>query len=175
MEGIIRLCAIAMFSLLCACSTINRSTTPPLQSGAQWAVLPFGNYTQTPMAGVSAKDITTALLQSKGIHNLANYAAKSKAKQSLLPGTEPQLSAQQIMNWASAHHVRYVLDGSVNEWRYKVGIDGEPVAAVTMRLWDAQLGRVIWRSAASTSGKSRQSLGYVAQRLLSNSLRPLVG
>ncbi|MEI8642045.1 hypothetical protein P4S68_16985 [Pseudoalteromonas sp. Hal099] len=38
------------------------------------------------------------------------------------------------MQWLSTQQTDYVLSGSIEEWRYKAGLDGEPVVALTLSL-----------------------------------------
>jgi hypothetical protein len=56
--------------------------------------------------------------------------------------------------------------GSVQEWRYKVGIDGEPAVGVTMKVLDLSTGQIVWSVSGAKSGWSRQALSAVAQSLL---------
>ena len=52
----IRLIAAAgLLGLLAACSTVDRAPSPELVKNASWAVLPFENHTETPMAGSRAE------------------------------------------------------------------------------------------------------------------------
>ena len=38
------------------------------------------------------------------------------------------------MQWLNTQQADYVLSGSIEEWRYKAGLDGEPVVALTLLL-----------------------------------------
>ena len=68
--------------------------------------------------------------------------------------------------WAREQGAQYGLTGAVEEWRYKVGIDGEPAAAVTLQLLDLTTGQVVWSASGAKSGWSRDSLAGVAQKLM---------
>ena len=61
------LACTALLALLAACSTVDRGKPPALESAATWAVLPFANHTETPLAGNRAEAIAAALLQ--GLRN----------------------------------------------------------------------------------------------------------
>ena len=67
----------------------------------------------------------------------------------------------------------YVLSGAVEEWRYKTGVDGEPVAGVTLELIDTAPGRVVWSATGTRTGWSRSSLSGVASTLIGGLLSPL--
>ena len=49
------LACTALLALLAACSTVDRGKPPALESAATWAVLPFANHTETPLAGNRAE------------------------------------------------------------------------------------------------------------------------
>ena len=64
-------------------------------------------------------------------------------------------------------------DGSVEEWRYKVGVDGEPAVGITLQLIDLPSGAVIWTASGSKTGWSREGLTATAQKLLVELTAPL--
>jgi hypothetical protein len=75
------------------------------------------------------------------------------------------------MAWARQQGARYALTGAVEEWRYKVGVDGEPAAGVTLQIIDVQTGEALWSAAGGKSGWSREALSAVAQQLIRDLLR----
>jgi hypothetical protein len=59
----------------------------------------------------------------------------------------------------------------VDEWHYKVGIDGEPAVGMTLQIIDLAEGdRVVWSAASGKSGWSREALSAVAQKLIKDML-----
>ena len=42
-----------LFLLLSACTTVDLGQSPGIDRQATWVVVPFANYTQTPLAGQS--------------------------------------------------------------------------------------------------------------------------
>ena len=64
--------------------------------------------------------------------------------------------------------MRFAVMGSVEEWRYKVGIDGEPAVGVSLIVVDLSTDRVVWSASGGKSGWSRQALSAVAQTLLTD-------
>ena len=48
---------------------------------------------------------------------------------------------QEALDWARERQARYALTGAVDEWRYKVGVDGEPAAGVTLQIIDVGFRR----------------------------------
>ena len=77
------------------------------------------------------------------------------------------------LDWARGEKARYALTGAVDEWRYKVGVDGEPAVGITLQVIDVQSGNVIWSAAGSRTGWSRDAVSAVAQKLLRELLSPL--
>src|SRR6056297_729137 len=113
-----------LFLSLAACASVQTTKSPLFHSKAKWAVAQFNNNTETPLAGAKSESITTAVLQNKGITNLVAYQSETKSS---LPGINKQLSKKQILSWARKQGATYVVMGAVNEWRYKLGVDGKPV------------------------------------------------
>jgi TolB-like protein len=77
------------------------------------------------------------------------------------------------LEWARGERARYALTGTVDEWRYKVGVDGEPAVGITLQVIEVQSGNVIWSAAGSRTGWSRDAVSAVAQKLLRQLLSPL--
>ena len=152
------LCALA------ACSTVDRGRAPALQANAEWAVLPFANHTETPMAGNRAESVAEALLHARGVGKVKRYT--STAQQEALFDAGDTKRQEQALAWAREQGVRYALAGTVDEWRYKVGVDGEPAAGITLQIIDVQSGDILWSGAGGKSGWSREALSAVAQKLI---------
>ena len=152
------LCALA------ACSTVDRGRAPALPANAEWTVLPFANHTETPMAGNRAESVAEALLHARGVGKVKRYT--STAQQEALFDAGDTKRQEQALAWAREQGVRYALAGTVDEWRYKVGVDGEPAAGITLQIIDVQSGDILWSGAGGKSGWSREALSAVAQKLI---------
>lgn len=146
-----------------ACTVINQRPSPALKRDAVWAILPIVNHTETPQAGLRAEAITEALLRNRGI-NLRRYPA-SISSEALFDATERKLLAEALA-WARSQGAQYAVTGAVEEWRYKVGIDGEPAVGVTLQVTDVQTNDILWTSTGGKTGWSREALSGVAQKLL---------
>lgn len=170
MKKFLSLAATAALLFLTACASIQKSPSPQLAAGQSWAVLPFANHTETPYAAERVQAIAGTLLRTHGVTRLQDYPL---AKADDLPGDRVSVPLDTALEWARQHHVRYGLTGSVNEWRYKVGMDGEPVVGLTLQLWDLETGQVIWSAVGSKSGWSRDALNAVGQDVLSRMLDSL--
>ncbi len=158
--------AFALLALLLSgCSTVDVTPTgQPLDRGAKWALLPIVNHTEAPQAGLRAEVITEGLLRVRGIADLARYPAELNPDTVFEPAERKVV--EEAMNWARQQRVRYAVTGAVDEWRYKVGVDGEPAVGFTLQVLDLDSGKVVWSAVAGKSGWSRQALSAVGQDLL---------
>lgn len=155
--------------LLSACTTMDRGAAPALERQANWVVLPFANHTETPLAGNRAEAIALALLHAQGVGKVQRY--ESTSQQEALFDAGDSKRQQDAMEWARDRKARYALVGAVDEWRYKVGVDGEPAAGVTLQIIDVASGDILWSGTGGKSGWSREALSAVAQKLIRDLLR----
>lgn len=158
------LASLTLVVALAGCSTMDRGTAPRLEPQATWAVLPFDNHTETPMAGSRAEAIAEALLHAKGVGVVKRYTATS-SQDVLFASTDANASTA-ALDWAREQNATYALTGAVDEWRYKVGVDGEPAAGVILRIIDVKTGATLWTGAGGKSGWSREALSSVGQKLI---------
>ncbi|MDS1141650.1 penicillin-binding protein activator LpoB [Pusillimonas sp. SM2304] len=163
--------AVAALGLLSACSTVDVSSGPGFSAADGLAVLPIANYTETPEAGQRARAIAQSILYQKGFTGLQQYPQDETTD--LLMASGADRMQQQALEWARNAGARYALTGSVQEWRYKVGLDGEPVVGLTLNLIDVSSATVVWSASGSRSGWSRSSLAGVGQTLIKEMLDPL--
>lgn len=161
---LLMLAAAGTLALLAGCSTIDRSAPPALERQASWVVLPFANNTETPLAGQRAEAIAQALLHAQGVGAIRR--APGTAQKEALFSAGDSRRADEALAWARGQQIRYALAGSVDEWRYKVGVDGEPAAGVTLQILDVASGNVLWSGSGGKSGWSREALSAVAQKLM---------
>jgi len=150
--------------LLSACSTLDRSAAPAIERQAQWVVLPFANHTETPLAGQRAESIAEAILHSNGINKIKRYPGN--LQQEALFDAGDRKPQEEALAWARQQGARYALSGAVDEWRYKVGVDGEPAAGVALQIIDVASGETLWSGTGGKSGWSREALSAVAQQLI---------
>ena len=159
-----RLILLAGLAFLTACSTLDHSAPPTVSSKAQWVVLPFANHTETPLAAGRAEAIAESLLRANGIGKLRRYPASLQQEALFETGDRKPFEAS--LEWARKEGARYALTGSVDEWRYKVGVDGEPAVGIALSIIDVASGETLWSGAGGKSGWSREALSAVAQQLM---------
>ena len=134
-------------SLLQACSTLHTTPTASLDKKAQWVLLPATNNTET----------THASANSEAIFELADRRNQENA-----------------LTWAKKSGAKYAVAGSVDEWRYKVGLDGEPAAGITLNVIDLESGQVVWSGTAAKTGWSREAVSAIAQKVVDNLLKSAI-
>jgi PBP1b-binding outer membrane lipoprotein LpoB len=162
---------LAIF-LIVGCSASNVSTktltTQSINKMSDWAILPIANYSESPFAGEKVENIIEALLRMKGIRSVSKYPKLE------LPGEIPILDNdirfQQGLEWAKSNKYKYCIYGSIEEWRYKSGVDRKPVVGFTLHIKDLNTGTVYWTGTGSKAGRGKESVSGVAKDLLSEML-----
>ncbi|MHB8056761.1 MAG: penicillin-binding protein activator LpoB [Desulfuromonadaceae bacterium] len=163
MKRLMTMLLIAVTLSLAGCVTLHQSGTA-VSFQESWGLVPFVNNTETPYAAERCESIVAALLYARGVQRLERIAVETKTDEFGLDRGEKR--QREALELAKVKKVRYVLTGTVNEWRYKVGLDGEPVAAFTLQLIELPEGRIVWSGAAGKSGWSRDAVSSVAQQVL---------
>lgn len=157
--------------LLAGCTTLHQGGIAPVSLNDNWSLLPFLNNTETPYAAERAEAVTAALLYARGIKRLERSAGETKGMEMAVDRGEQR--QREALEAAKQKKVRYALAGTVNEWRYKVGLDGEPVVSIALQVIELPEGRVVWSGTAGKSGWSRDAVSAVAQQVLDSLLRSM--
>lgn len=158
---------VVIAALATGCSSFTRESGQALPRDAAWGVAPLANYAQTPQAGERAEQILISILAEEGVRPLM-YPQMPRQDLLLQDDRERQ---SQALDWARQQRLAYVITGSVEEWQYKNGLDGEPAVGVSLQVLEPATGRVVWSSSGARAGWSRESLAGAAQKVL----RELVG
>ncbi|WP_071871172.1 penicillin-binding protein activator LpoB [Atopomonas hussainii] len=153
---------LLLASLLAACSIHTQHTSEPLSREARWALLPLVNYAQAPQAGERAEQILQSLLAGEGL--VPQRYPQGKAGE--LPQLDDRVRLHEAQQWAARQGFAYAITGSVEEWQYKNGLDGEPAVGITLQVIEPGSGRVLWSTSAARAGWSRESLAGAAQKVL---------
>ena len=151
-------------AITAGCAVSDTGGSAVMERNAKWVMLPVLNHTEVPQAGLRTEAITEALLRAHGISDLTRYPA-TLSQDTLLQPAERKVF-DEADKWARAHGARYAIFGAVDEWRYKVGIDGEPAVGVALHVRDMQSNAIVWSGVGGRSGWSREALSAVAQKLI---------
>jgi hypothetical protein len=166
---------VASTFMLGACGSIRGTSAPVLSAQDSIGVVSMQNFTETPAAGSSVASIAAGVLRAGGLADVRivpRIGSQSAQDDALFDTAQRELDEKKLA-WAREHHLKYVLTGAVEEWRYKAGVDGEPVAGITLELIDTASGRIAWSATGTRTGWSRSSLSSVASALIGNLLAPL--
>ncbi len=161
---IIRCLLMALcLGLLGGCSSLSsQQDSQPIPLDGKLAVLPLVNLSQTPQAGDQAASILSAILRSRGATGVQLYLPED-ANPLLY---ESQARQQEAMDLASTDGAEFLFTGTVEEWRYKNGLDGEPAVGVTLEVRRAGADDIVWSGTAARSGWGREGLGVAGRKLL---------
>lgn len=167
-----RIAVVYFIALLNACSVLSSSPpTVTFDKTARWTILPFANHTDTPQAAFSAEALVEHLLRARGLTRLELYPP-TLSKDTLFEPSERK-AVEEAKTWAKQRGIRYAITGTVQEWRYKVGVDGEPAVGLALQVIDLQSDTVVWSAAGAKSGWSREALAAVAQKLLQDLIQAM--
>jgi hypothetical protein len=151
--------------LLSGCTTLSQSARHAVPFDQDWVVLPFINNTETPYAAERAESVAASLLYTRGVQRVLTYSETAQEDEHFLQdrGLKRLLAAKE---WARKSGISHALVGTVTEWRYKVGMDGEPVVGITLQVLDLKNDTVVWSGSAGKSGWSRDAVSAVAQQVM---------
>ncbi|WP_028950949.1 hypothetical protein [Sulfurihydrogenibium subterraneum] len=152
--------ALLLFSiLLIGCSSVVNTEKANLDlKNKTIVILPFENYTETPLAGLRITSIAYGVLNSKG-YNAKNFVINNEKDYK-------EEEIKEIISKLKEENYDYAITGTVNEFRYKTGIDGEPAVSITLKIYDIKNDRVIYTAVGSKTGWAHESLTTVAQKIL---------
>ncbi len=171
---VMRVLLLLLFAIpFTGCSTMRVTGEPTimLDEKTSWVLLPIANYSVTPQAGDKVKSILSTILRVRGVEPISYYPKMEEFDQLTVLSNEEQLTRS--LQWARQQGFVIGITGSVEEWRYKSGVEREPAVGVTLQVLDIKSGRVLWSVSGSRSGWGREAVSGSAQILLSKMLSKL--
>lgn len=161
--GLIRVITLGLATLLVAgCASFTGKQSPAFKRDASWGLVPMVNYSQTPQAGERSEQILISVLTNRGLQPKI-YPPAQQTNLVLMDESERLATG---LEWARRQQLDYVISGSVEEWQYKSGLDGEPAVGVSLRVLDPATGKVLWSNSGARAGWSRESLAGTAQKVI---------
>jgi len=148
-----------IFSIGCS-SIINKSETT-LPKNEKYAISSFWNYTDTTMAGLRASSIVEGVLSQQGIKLYSLIETDNESEN--IKNRENFISKEKTK--AKNLGASYLITGDVQEWRYKTGIDGEPVVSYTLKIIDLKTNQTVFNAVGAKSGWGHKSIGVIAQEI----------
>lgn len=181
---------LSLIFLLNACSVDQIYHGKALDNQAHWVLLPVVNRSQTPQAGQRVEAILASLLRSRGVKSISHYPSTPQSQVLMMLDEQARYNA--ALKWALTQGFRYAITGTVEEWRYKAGLDGEPAVGLTLRVIDLQHHKkpasqtgattltryetqpVLWSATGARTGWGREGIAAATQTLLNNLLNGMV-
>ena len=143
-------CSSLPFSAGTRSSTNTMSVT--LGVADKVALLPVANFTDVPQAGLRVEALLEPALRQLGLRQLVLYPSTLNPETLFEPGErKAQAEAEK---WARTQGMRYVVTAAVNEWRYKVGVDGEPAVGLMVQVKDLSNDQVVYSIAGGRTGRA---------------------
>jgi len=147
------------FSLF-SCSQYQIADSPKIKKNRTWIIMPLDNHSSQPLASEKVEVILSAMLFSLGVDAQMYPKIIATDLVSILDKESRKLKAN---DWLVTQEATYVISGSVNEWHYKSGLDGEPAVGITIELIDKTSKTTLWKATGSRSGWGRESLTGAGQ------------
>lgn len=138
----------------------SSKTISTVDKSQKMTIYAMNNYTDTPRAGMRAANIAEGILLADG------YQIDSK-----IDSDSRKLTLDEKLSVAAKRGSRYIFVGGVSEWRYKTGIDGEPAISLQFKIIDTTTRVVKWSAVASDSSWGNDSIGTVAQDLITDMIK----
>jgi hypothetical protein len=155
----------------CATTVKNVHQTAPLRAKARWVMLPVANYAETPQAGERLEALLDTVLRQDGIGALDQYPPLKEDDSHLIMSDRQRY--QESLAWAQQQHFDYAVAGSVEEWRYKSGLDAEPAVGVTVQVIELATNRVVWSASGTRTGNGGDNASGTALQLVDTLLADL--
>lgn len=155
----------------CSSTTSTVQRGPALHANARWALLPVANHSETPQAGERVEAVLETLLRRAGVQLLEMYPPAKQDETHLL--VDDRQRYEEALLWARGQQFHYAVSGSVEEWRYKNGVDGEPAVGLTVKISEVPTGRVLWSASGTRTGSGSDNASGTALVLLQTLTREL--
>lgn len=162
---------VTLLFMLTACAFEQQYIRPAqIQSRARYvAVLPLVNLSSYPHAGRIVSDILTTELYAQSPFQLMEGSAVINQLQGTALDLDEVLDKMVVTDVAKALGVDTVIYGSVSEYRYKRGLNEDPVVGINLRMLDVKTQKVLWAGSKSRTGGCfwfcEDSLNRLAQKV----------
>lgn len=153
---------IAGLTGLTGCSVMQSERGEAIPQNAAFAVVPLINLSQTPQAGDQAASVLAAILRARGSGDVTLHLPQD-CNPLVYESSQRQQAALRAAREAGAE---YLFMGTVEEWRYKSGLDGEPAVGVTLEIRRTSDNQLVWSGTAARTGWGRESLSVAGHKVL---------
>jgi curli biogenesis system outer membrane secretion channel CsgG len=133
------------------------------------AVLPLVNLTSYPHAGRIVGDLLTTELYASTRFRIMERTSLLEALKGASTDLDEVLDNTVALKIGRDLGVDTVVFGSVTEYRYKRGLDEDPVVGINIRMLDVKSREIIWAGSSSDTGGCfwfcEDSLNRLAQKV----------
>ncbi len=105
---------------------------------------------ETVQAGLRAEAIAESVLRSCGVAKACALSDPHEQGCPFRAGDEKTVN--DYLKWAKEKGAKYAVVGHVDEWRYKVGVDGEPAVGFAFKIIDTARMRWYGADRAASAG-----------------------
>lgn len=166
--------ALAALLPLAGCSVVDvQKHRDTVSLTAKWALLPVVDYSDSTQAGGRLEDTLSSLLRTRLRVDVTKYPVATEPENSV--DLDERQRYQRALAWAKKEGFTYGIGGSVNEWRYRSGADGEAAVGFTLNVVELESGKTVWTATGARSGWGRETASGTAQRLLRDMIAKLDG
>ena len=162
-----RTACAALLLAAAGCTYSVKSPSLDLQAGSRVAVGSVINNSETALAADKVRALLAARVRLDFGEDSPVYQPSSS------DDVLPRQDAEAARSWAVSQGANYILCATVEEWRYKSGLDGEPAVGLTLELQEAATGRSVWSASGAKTGWGRSSLSATGGKLLDKLLSGL--
>lgn len=156
--------------LLTGCSVMqSQENAEPVSLDSRFAVIPLSNLSQTPQAGDQAASILSALLRANGATDVRLYLPEDRDPLVY----DNRARQQEALSQALDNGSDLVISGTVDEWRYKDGLDGEPAIGITLEVRDPTSDQIVWSGTGARTGWGREGLSVAGHKVLQSLLEAM--
>ncbi len=145
-------------------TTASYARRGPVKMSSRWVILPVANNSETPLAGERVEAMLDTVLRKGGVAQLDRYPPAKEDDTHLVTSDRQRYEA--AFEWARNAKYDYAVAGSVEEWRYKSGLDGEPAIGLSLRVVEVATGRVLWAGTGTKTGGANENTSATALKLL---------
>jgi hypothetical protein len=140
-----------------------------LPGTADWAVLPFVNYSKATSITTQVERILMVQLPARGIEDARLYPESEVTTASkTLEGAHRFQNGKQ---WAMQNDISFAIAGEINEWFYDDS--GRPQVSLSLSVIDIRNSEIIWSVNGSSEGLQGDDLFDTSRELMSDLLQSL--
>jgi hypothetical protein len=174
---VILLCALLALS---GCGQVLRTTAVDQEQinsrARKVVVLPLVNLTSTPNAGLIVGELLSTEVMAQTNFRILERSEMMAFLSSGKSEVQEVLEKSAAAKVGRELGVDTVIYGAVTEYRYKKGVDEDPVVGITVRMLDIPESKILWAESVTATGSTyagRSSLSTLSHALCADMVHTL--